>query len=387
MRHEAHLARLTVTAQRFYGTKLEGRRLRTERMSMRRFGAVGAVAACLALAACGERGAGKTEASSAEAMTAALNICEGEQDAFARNVCDNRQLAAIEGEIRETLVAESASISDAGAQLIVQSQSRWRDAARVGCGLLDAETAPTLEQQSCLEQAFRTRLRDAQSAVQEVGGYTFQRVELMDAAPVTAAIAADAGMEAGAPTAIVRDIRFPRIDGQQTPAIQRFNELVARQPQRSLGDATSEVVDYQIVFAGPELISVRFISSEDTLGAAHPNNSVNAVTVLMSEGRELAAADVFRADSGWENFLTTRAVETLTREFSDYGFVPPERDVRETATKPHLWLVSDAGLVILFPPYSFGGPHALGGAEVTIPWADLREYLNPAAPAPIRPTA
>ena len=25
-----------------------------------------------------------------------------------------------------------------------------------------------------------------------------------------------------------------------------------------------------------------------------------------------------------------------------------------------------------------------GGIEVTIPWADLREYLNPAAPAPIR---
>jgi len=355
-------------------------------MSMRGFGAVGAMAACLLLAGCGDRGAGgKTEASSAEAIAAALDICSGGHDQFARNVCENRQLAAIDGEIRQALVAESASISDAGAQLLVRNQARWRDAARVSCGLLDVETAPTLEQQSCLEQQFRARLRDAQAAVQEAGGYTFQRMELIDAAPVTAAIAGDMGD--AAPIAIVRDIRFPRIDGPQTPAIQRFNDLVARQPQRNLGDATSEVVDYQIVFAGPELISVRFITSEDTLGAAHPNNSVNAVSVLMNDGRELTAADVFTAESGWENFLTRRAVEALTRDFADYGFVPPERDVRETATKPHLWLVSEAGLIILFPPYSFGGPHALGGAEVTIPWADLRQFLNPAAPAPIRPTA
>jgi hypothetical protein len=29
----------------------------------------------------------------------------------------------------------------------------------------------------------------------------------------------------------------------------------------------------------------------------------------------------------------------------------------------------------------------MGGADVTIPWADLRPYLNPAAPLPIRPSA
>jgi hypothetical protein len=357
-------------------------------MSVRGFCIVGAALACVALASCGDRGSGdKTEASSAASIAAALEICGEGSDGFARNVCENRQLAEIDSEIREALVAESASISDAGAQLLVQNQSRWREAARVTCGLLDAETAPTLEQQSCLEQEFRARLQDAQAAVQEVGGYTFQRMELVDATPVTASIADASGMGDSAPAAIVRDIRFPRIDGRQTPEIQRFNDLVARQPQRSLGDATNEVVNYEIVFAGPELISVRFVTSEDTLGAAHPNNSVNAVTVLMSEGRELTVSDVFRADSGWQDFVTRRAVATLTRDFSDYGFEPPQRDVRETATKAHLWLINENGLTILFPPYSFGGPHALGGAEVMIPWTDLRDYLNPAAPAPIRPTA
>ena len=43
---------------------------------------------------------------------------------------------------------------------------------------------------------------------------------------------------------------------------------MAQDPQYRLEDATSEIVDYRIAFAGPELISVRFDLSADTLGAA-----------------------------------------------------------------------------------------------------------------------
>jgi len=123
------------------------------------------------------------------------------------------------------------------------------------------------------------------------------------------------------------------------------------------------------------------------LGTAHPNSSSKAVTVLMGEGRELTEADVFLPTSHWQDFITQRAVTDLARQFQEDGFTPPQRDVRETATKPHLWLISERGLTILFPPYSFGAPYVMGGADVTIPWADLRPYLNPAAPLPIRPVA
>src|SRR5690349_7779472 len=120
-----------------------------------------------------------------------------------------------------------------------------------------------------------------------MGGYTFQRMELVDATPVTAEISASMGDSA--PAAVERDIRFPRIDGPQTPQIRRFNELVAQQPQFRLEDATNEEVDYTIGYAGPELISVRFNYTQDTLGAANVNNTTKAVTVLMEEGRALTA--------------------------------------------------------------------------------------------------
>jgi hypothetical protein len=345
--------------------------------------------AALMLSACGDdaNGSSKTEQSSAERISAGLDVCAPGRDEFAQRVCQNRVLASLDNQVRETLVAESAAVSDAGAELMVQNQTRWREAQRITCGIEEG-AEPTTEQQQCLEGGFRVRAREAANAVQEMGGYTFQRMELVDAEPVTASIAEAAGVaEAEAPNAIVRDIRFPRIDGEQTPAIRRFNELVAQEPQFRLSEATNEAVDYTIAYAGPELISVRFVLAQDALGAANSTNSVKAVTVLMNEGRALQASDVFVAGSRWEEFVTTRAVESIAREFADYPNFPPRRDVYETATKPHLWLVTERGLVLLFPPLSFGGSHVDGGTEVTIPWADLRPYLNPAAPAPIRPSA
>jgi hypothetical protein len=357
-------------------------------MSARGVGIIAIACASIALSGCDDsgRGSDKTERSSAARISAALDICaENGETGFSRLVCQNEALAAIDRQVRDALVAESTAVSDAGAQLLVQNQNRWREAARVLCGVLDPATAPTAEQLACLQNRFRARLQEAESAVQETGGYTFQRLELIDAAPVSADVAAASG-GMGA-VAVERNIRFPRIDGQQTPAIRRFNELVAQQPEFRLQDGVSETVDYTIAYAGPEVISVRFVKAVEALGAANVTNTTNAVTVLMEQGRQLNAEDVFRTGSGWEEFVTNRAVQAIAREFSDYPNFPPRRDVYETATKPHLWLITERGLTILFPPLSFGGSHADGGAEVSIPWTDLRPYLNPGAPAPIRPSA
>lgn len=347
-------------------------------------GLVGVLIACIALASCGDRDDVKTERSSAERVAAELDMCAEEPaPGFAQNVCANRPLAALDTQIREALVAESADISDAGAQMLVQNQRRWREAARLSCGV-DEAAEPTPEQRACLEGEFRVRLQRARAAVEHIGGYTFQRMELIDAAPVPQDIARALGP--AAPPAVQRDISFPRIDGPQTPEVQRFNDLVAQRPRYELTTGPGEVVQYEIVYAGPEIISVRFNVTDQAIGTAHTNDSIRATTVLISEGRLVAENDVFRDDSDWRNFLAQRVMTDLTAQFREVGFVPPERDVRETVTKPHLWLITERGLIAIIPPYALGGPQ-LGAAEVMISWADLRPYLNPAAPAPIRATS
>jgi len=367
-------------------------RLAPSRLAFSRLALLACAAALALVAGCKpqERITDKAVAATPEAQLAqGLDACAEGRGAFAGAICKNQTLAALDSQVRETLVAEASSVSDAGAQMIVQSQQRWLEAQRVGCGVIDPDAALTSEQQTCLAGALRARAQAAAATVQEVGGRKFQQVEIVGATAVTAEAAASVGLSDDvAPAAVMRDIRFPRIDGDASPQAQRFNQLVAQQPQYRLEDQTEEVVNYKIVYAGPDIISVRFETYENALGAAHPDNSLKAVTVVMSgEGRALAVSDVFRAGSRWEDFVTRRAVSALTQQFRDAAFTPPQRDVRETATKAHLWLVSEAGLTLLFPPYSFGGPHVLGGAEVTIPWSDLRPYLNPQAPAPIRAAA
>lgn len=349
-----------------------------------------AAVALLALAGCGDNasGANKTDQSSAAHIAAALDVCEQPSGSFAHRVCGNRALAALDTQMRQMLVAQSADISDAGAELLVQNQERWREAQRIGCGVSDADAALTPDQQRCLEGEFRARAQDLRAAVQQLGGYTFQRMELIDAAPLTSDQVARTGLGADAPTATMRDIEFPRIDGRQTPAIRRFNELVAQQPQSRLGDGASETVTYEIGYAGPELISVRFTLSQDSLAQGASSSTLRAVNVLMNdEGRELTENDVFAPNSHWQDFITDRAVAAIAKEYPDYSNFPPRRDVYDTATKPHLWLIKERELVLMFPTLSYGGSQSDPPVYVSIPWADLRPYLNPAAPLPIRPAA
>ncbi|MBL8550047.1 MAG: hypothetical protein JNJ73_08670 [Hyphomonadaceae bacterium] len=346
-----------------------------------------AQALLLAVVACGGEKEKAEELTPQAKLAQALDPCANPQGAGAEGMCKDAKLAQAGGALSETLVEAASAISPPGADQLVQNQQRWLAAQKVECGMIDLEAAPTPEQATCLQAAMRERAQDATTAVQQVGGYTFQRMEITEATAVTAEAAAASGLGDDAPKAITRDIRFPRIDNAATPQAQRFNELVAQQPQFRLEDQTEEQVSYAIAFAGPELISVRFDTYDYTLGAAHPNNGVRAVTVVMTSGQPLAATDVFKAGSGWENFLTTRALRELTAQFRDAGFTPPRADVRDAVTKPHLWLVKAEGLTLLFPPYSFGGPHALGGAEVTVPWAELARFLNPQAPQPIRAPA
>ena len=346
-----------------------------------------AMSACaLALVGCGPRPAARdaVPVDPVAETAAALNPCDDGGDAFARAVCANPQLAALEGELRAALAREAADVSEAGRQALVESQQRWLQAQRTACGIIDPDAAPSAVEIACLRARLADRTRQAAGAVEQLGGYTFQRMEIVSAQAVTAEAAAASGLGESAPPAITRDIRFPRMDEAATPQAARFNALVAQQPQYRLEDQTEEQVTYRIAYAGPALISVRFDLYESSLGAAHPNTSARAVNVVMTTGQPLTAGDVFRAGSGWENFLVERATRALTRQFRDQGFEPPEADVRDTVTKPHLWLITEQGLVLLFPPYSFGGPYALGDAEVAVPWADLARFLNPNAPAPIR---
>jgi hypothetical protein len=352
---------------------------------------VGAALAGLALTACGpaekKEAAVKAPTTPSEIVEAAADPCTTVSGAYGKWLCGDPELAPLMTQVKANLVEAAGALSAPSAQQLGTGQKEWVEAVRVECGIGTGDVPLTAEQEECVRGQLTSRIKEAQEAVLREGGFTFQTIEVNRAAPIAAQIAADNGLGDDAPP-VTQEIKYPRIEGD-SPQIKRFNELMIQRAKYGLADATSETVSYAISFAGPELVSVRFDMYEYSAGAAHPSNSSKAVSVVMKTGELLTAADVFSApEARWKATIATRALRDITKQLRA---VSPELradrgEVADTATKTQNWLITEKDLVILFPPYSFGAPHAAGGLEVKIPWTELAPMLNAQAPAPIRRT-
>lgn len=353
----------------------------------------GAVSAALvltmALAACGDGGGGKTEPKAEptpiSVVEAAADPCGSVGGAFGEALCGDPDLSPLVGQVKTRLVEAAGAIPLDAARQLATGQAEWLQATRVSCGIGETKIPLTPDQEGCLSGALKRRAEQAATAVTQQGGYVFQAVEVNRAQPVTADIAAAAGGSEYAPVAITKEIRFPRLQGD-TPQIKRFNELMTQRPVYGLTEQTSEFVDYRIAYAGPELISVRFTTMENAATAIRPSNGEKVVTVVMATGEPLKEEDVFSAPPArWKAWIAQRVSRDLRRQFNamDPGIELRAPEVLDTATKTKNWLITEEGLVVLFPPESIG-PHALGNFEVKIPWSEMKALLNPNAPAPIK---
>lgn len=350
----------------------------------------------LALVGCGDRGAKAptAEETSQSVVEAAADPCAtggtlgaSLGGAFGEALCGDPDLQPLLGQVKTNLVEAAADLPMADARQLAEGQTQWLQSLRVGCGIGEGKIPLTTEQEDCVSGSLKRRAEQAAVAVTQQGGFTFQAVEVNRAAPLAVDIASEGEGQFG-PTAITQEIRYPRIQGE-TPQIKRFNELMAQRPQYGLQDQTSELVDYKIAFAGPELVSVRFALSESSAGSIRPSNGEKVVTVVMSTGEPLKETDVFSAPPArWKAFIIQRVTRDLRRQLNalDPALALPAPEVADTATKTKNWVITENDLVVIFPSESIG-PHALGSFEVKIPWADMRTLLNPDAPAPIKRAA
>ncbi|MES1202530.1 MAG: RsiV family protein [Pseudomonadota bacterium] len=316
--------------------------------------------------------------------SAAPSMASGSVDACPQTsvLCRDPRLAALREQMKSALGKAAADVSAEGARLLAQNQNEWLEAQRVTCGVPAGAATLTPDQQACVQSAIAERVKTAAQAVEKIGPFTFQRVEQNSAEKASAEAAAGAP---GAPDTITQEIAFPRIDGD-SPAIRKFNEMVAQHPRFSKSDATNETTKYDIAFAGPELISVRFGYYDFSLGAAHPNTDAKAINFNMKTLAPLRASDVFKPGSGWEKALAKKGADGVTKILKGFDDSLPATapgDLLAAVSDPGKWAITDKALILLFSEEDMGS-HAVGGKEVAVPWSDLKQYLNPAAPAPIK---
>lgn len=302
---------------------------------------------------------------------------------IATALCKSEKLSGLYSRIKADFGQASAAVSAEGKKIMEDNQRAWFEAQRLSCGADPNATTLTPEQETCMESALSDRLKNAANAVQKIGPFLFQRVEVSNATKVDKSGMTVLAEEA--PDTVATDIEYPRIDSN-APAAQKFNALVAQQPRFKPGDNTEEAVKYKIAYASPDLISVRFDMYDSTVGAAHPNTGAKALNFNMKTQAPLKAAEVFKAGSGWENFLAGRSADAITKELKAADETYPgvsASDLRPYVADPANWAITDQGLVLIFSEEAMGS-HAAGQHEATVPWSDLKRFIAPGAPVPVK---
>ena len=352
-----------------------------------------------ALAACGPRApkaeqAGETPAAQAAKGPAAvappaspeilaqlrarLEPCD-DQALWPKAVCAGAEMRKSADELAAAMAEKAGELSPEGFAQMSADQAAWAKSELVSCQAeSDGNPVKTV---SCMRASVADRLRDADQAVERLGGFTFQRRENVGVETVDPA-KAPAGWPEDAPKALSYRLAWPTIDAPGNAAAKRFNALAARQRRFGAADHTEESTQYAITYAGKSLISVRFETYDNTPGSAHPNGGVKALNVLMTTGEPLKALDVFKAGSGWEEALTDRAMAGLADAFAELNQDPPRDLVRSAALRPEAWQINDTELTLLLSGDSLGGAYPIGPQEVKIPWDQLKRVLRPDAPEP-----
>ena len=277
---------------------------------------------------------------------------------------------------------------------IRDSQRTWLNARQAQCG---AELSLG-QMQTCLSDAYRARIGDLGQMVQRLGGVTF----------VWRAITLTAPDEPGENPVGAPEVNpgfgtlgasWPQSTAG-TPEWAAWNEAIedaTRKSAQSTGDsaavepsqwkAAADVdseTTVSIGTVGEQLAAATIATLWDGHGA-HPDNGSVEFNWLLKQKRALRPEDIFLPTSGWDKWLQGRLDQYLHQALDaglnqDYqSFLPPgemQKVLQGIVINPNSWTLDGRGLTIVFQPYEVAC-YACTPSPVTIPWTDLKPYLQP----------
>jgi hypothetical protein len=136
---------------------------------------------------------------------------------------------------------------------------------------------------------------------------------------------------------------------------------------------------YEITTLNPKLISIRFDNSIYHAGAAHPDTYTTVLNYDVENDNEIIIADVFKADSGWEQALSDYIVPELNEKLiTDFEFDDSEWVLKGAGPKHENFTVftfSDDGITFTWDLYIVA-PYAAGPQSIFVPYSEIEEYLS-----------
>ena len=198
------------------------------------------------------------------------------------------------------------------------------------------------------------------------------------------------------------EAQYPQFSGGNNPNFEKFNQLVRGvvtnkvagfkkdmapeegeepRPQGSMGSDLG--IAYEIALAQDDLISVEFDIGSYYQGAAHPNSYTETVNYDLKNGKQLKLSDLFQSGSKYLQALANYCIADLKKQSKAKGEELPA-DMLQSGAAPttknyQSWKITRTGLGINFDSYQVG-PYAAGPQYVLVPYANLKEFINPAGP-------
>lgn len=110
-------------------------------------------------------------------------------------------------------------------------------------------------------------------------------------------------------------------------------------------------------------------------GGAHPTPVVETLVFDLSDGRQLAFADVFKDDPASVEALASYVVADLVnRQGLDADWVAGA--FADPGKAMSRFVLRESGPLFVFPPYEVA-PYVFGTITVPLPWAALKELVRP----------
>jgi len=296
-------------------------------------------------------------------------------------ICSSPQLSAADDQLAAAYHSALAAAPADMTEPTRASQRAWLRAIAIQCQAGEPASAESLP--ACMLQYYRDRTNFLAHLVFQMGGITFVWRSDAGAAPASK----DADNPSPQPTLWTSVWPQALSNAPEWKAWNAAIESAAKDPPGSdAGEAPGEPgmdtdVDVTVAFVNPQLVSTSVSNMWYGHGAAHPNLDFIELNWLLKDGRELKSEDVFRASTGWEQFLAARCDEAARAQLGDmYADNPPPGKIPDAmfgiVRNPRSWQIDSEGITVEFGPYEIGC-HACTPNPVTIPWSALRPFLTP----------
>ena len=320
--------------------------------------------------------------------------CTKAKTASEKAICASPQLSAADDQMAAAYKAWLAAAQPSWAAGIRENQIVWLRFRDASCPAGGAGSSIA----SCLSDLYKERIDELQGMVQHIAGTTFISQALTLTARDTPDSAPPAGATEVTPGFGTLQASWPQASSTSPQWIAWSSAIVPAVIQAANADESSSAHDWSglvqpgvdrgltltVERANAQWVSASIDDFNDGHGA-HPGENFTEFYWMLGGQRALKPEDVFLPHSGWDTWMEKRLDSYLhqaldSQSSGNYQSWFPQGGaataLQGIVTNPGDWKLEPAGFSIFFQPYQVAC-YACTPNPLTIPWSDLKPYLQP----------